>query len=158
MVASARTRRSYAFTRTVSVRTAGAAAAGGVVVRGLARDDLRVLDLEPGLLEPVQVVDRRAAQIRRAERVDDDGDPVRIELVVALLGPRVEPERVLEARAAAALDGDPQDGRVGVRLVAHQLPDLGRRGLGQRDDGVRTLDDLHAGHGTRLSPGCRSGR
>src|SRR5687768_2915899 len=68
------------------VRAAGAAAAAGVrvgaccglVVHGervaaAARGSrVRVLDLEPRLLQAVDEVDRRAAQVGRAEGVDDD--------------------------------------------------------------------------------------
>ena len=50
--------------------------------------DVRVLDLEPGLLEALDEVDRRALQVRRAERVDDDLDAVELELVVAGLARR----------------------------------------------------------------------
>src|SRR6059036_3537475 len=75
---------------------AGAATAGG--------DRVRVLDLEAGLLDRLQVVDGGAAQVRGRERVDDEPHAVELELVVALGGPTVEAERVLEAAAAAALD------------------------------------------------------
>src|SRR5438477_8283605 len=70
---------------------------------------VRVVDLEARLLQAFQEVDRRALEVRRAERVDDDPHAVELELVVALLGAAVEAERVLEAAAAAALDGDAQD-------------------------------------------------
>ena len=44
--------------------------------------------------------------------------------MVALQGAAVEAERVLEARAAAALDGDAQHGSLAVRLLGQQLRDL----------------------------------
>src|SRR3954447_1379539 len=66
----------------VRVAAAGAAAGGRAGVFALrdleARpaaaggDHVRVVDLEPGLLEALQEVDRRALQVGRAERVDDD--------------------------------------------------------------------------------------
>src|SRR5262249_40123804 len=89
------------------VRAAGAAARA-TVGRGLALSDgervaaaarrggVRVLDLEPGLLDRLEVVDPCACQIGGAERVDDDRDAFALELVVALLGAAVEAEAVLE--------------------------------------------------------------
>src|SRR5205085_2485497 len=50
----------------------------------------------------------------------------RLELDVALDGPAVETESILEPRAAAALDRHAQD--VDVRFLRHQLLDLLRRG------------------------------
>ncbi len=76
--------------------------------------------------------------------VDDDRHALELELVVALRRARVEPEPVLEARAAAALDRDPQHHRVAVRLLGHELLDLDR---GRRRDGENrvggALGDLH---------------
>src|SRR5262245_30199756 len=73
------------------------------------RDRVRVVDLEAGLLEPVQKVDRRAAQVRGAERIDDDVHALELELVVAVGRAGVESEPVLETRATAALDRDAKD-------------------------------------------------
>src|SRR5262249_11327238 len=112
-----------------------AAAAGG--------GDVRVRDLEAGLLDRLQVVDLGTAQVRSAEGIDDDGDAVRLELEVALLGAPVEAERILESRTAAALDGDAQDACLTRRLLHHQPPDLDRGLLRQRHDRVGALDDLH---------------
>src|SRR3990172_4777038 len=78
----------------------GVAAAAG-------RDGVRVLDLEAGLLDAVQVVDRGALEVGRGERVDHDGHSLERQLVVTLRRAGIEAEPVLEARAAAALDGDP---------------------------------------------------
>src|SRR5262245_8366829 len=83
-------------------------------------DRVRVVDLEPGFLEAVQVVDLRAPQVRGAERVDHDPDALEHELVVALRNAGVEPESVLEPRAAAALDRDAEDERVRVGFGRHQ--------------------------------------
>src|SRR4051794_13855901 len=86
------------FRQTLLVAAAGAAPAAGRVLVPLGaflhlegvpaaarRADVRVVDLEAGLLEAVDEVDGRALQVRRAERVDDDGDAVHLDLVVALL-------------------------------------------------------------------------
>src|ERR1700741_3602601 len=103
---------------TASVTAAGAATRGVLgrlalghlerVAAAARRDGVRVLDLEPGFLDRLEVVDPSAEQVRRAEGVDDDGDALALELVVGLLGAAVEAEAVLEAGAAAALDRDAQ--------------------------------------------------
>src|SRR5437899_7739883 len=82
----------------------------------------------------------------RAERVDHDGDAVALELVVAILRAAIEAERVLEARAASALDGDPQNRRLARGLLGHQVPDLRRRTRGQRDDCKLVLGRRHLTH------------
>ena len=98
--------------------------------------DVRVFDLEPGLLERLQEIDRRALQIRDAERIDDDLDAVELELVVARLGTAVETQRVLEPAAPAALDRDAEHLGLAGRLACHQPADLvGGTGC-QRDDGL----------------------
>ena len=66
--------------------------------------------------------------------------------MVALLGAAVEAERVLEARAAAALDGDAQDARLALGLLGQQVADLHGRTLGERDDFDWALGDLHGSH------------
>src|SRR5918997_4952486 len=129
------------------MRAAGAAAAAGVRADGLAHRlvlrlegrpaaarglDVRVVDREARAHERVHVVDLRARQVRGAERVDDDADAVHLDLVVAVLRAAVEPEGVLEARAAAALDRDPEDLDVLLGVLGEELPDLRRGGLGDR--------------------------
>jgi len=99
------------------------------------RDGVRVVDLEARLLQTLEEVDRRALQVRGAERIDDDPDAVELELVVAGLRAAVEPECVLEAAAAAALDRDAQHLRLAGGLLRHQRADLRRRTLRQRDEG-----------------------
>ena len=84
-----------------------------------------------------------ALEVRRAEGVDDHPDAEGLELVVALLGAAVEAERVLEARAPAALDGDAQHPGVAVRLVGLELLDLVGRALGERNDGGRLFEGGH---------------
>src|SRR3954447_19182032 len=44
-------------------------------------------------LQAFDPVDLRAYDLDRSERVDDDGDSLDLELVVAVLGPTVEAER-----------------------------------------------------------------
>src|SRR5205823_5539678 len=101
-----------------------------------------VLDLEPGLLDRLEIVDASAHEIRRTEGVDDDRDALTLELVVALLGAAVEAEAVLETRAPAALDRDAKDGD--VLLSGEERVDLrGRRG-GEGDDALGALDGSHA--------------
>ncbi len=71
----------------------------------------------------------------------------------------VEPEAVLEAGAAAALDRDAQHHRVAVGLLGHQLADLrgGRRR--DREQGVGgALLDLHAPDRSRTGRRARAGR
>src|SRR5262249_31210461 len=106
------------------------------------RTDVRVVDLEARLLQAVQEVDRRTLEIRSAVRIDHDLDAMQVQLVVAFLRPAVESERVFEAGAAATLDGDAQN-RDFV-LLGHELLDLVRSSLGERDQGVGTLDRCHA--------------
>src|SRR5205823_2185332 len=135
------------------VGAAAAAAARGVLGRfalghlerraASARGDrVRVVDLEAGLLDRLQVVDGRAAQVRGAEGIDDDADTLALVLDVALLGAAVEAEPVLEAGAAAALDRDPQN--ADVVFLLDQVLDLRGRASGQRDEGLGALLDLHA--------------
>src|SRR5213082_4050832 len=105
-----------ACTRRESSSVAGAATVRGVLGRtallhleGVAAaagsGDVRVVDRE-ACLQALDPVDLGAGQVGRAERIDDDRDALARELVVALLRSAVESERVLEARAPAALDGD----------------------------------------------------
>src|SRR5919201_1768447 len=70
---------------------------------------------------------------------------VRLELVVALHRAAVEAQRVLEPRAAAALDGDAKDFGLAGGLLGHQILDLRGRALGQRDEGNGALGDLQDG-------------
>ena len=107
--------------------------------------------LKPGLLQRLEEVDRRALQVRRAERVDDDLDAVELELVVALLGAAVEPERVLEPAATAALDRDAQHLGLARGLLRHDPGDLRRGALGERDEGGLLLFD--GGHDQSVAEG-----
>src|SRR2546423_7569245 len=118
-------------------------------------DGIRVLDLEPGLLDRLEVVDPSTHQVGRAEGIDDDGDALALERVVALLGAAVEAEAVLEARAATALDRAAQ--HRDVLLRGHQVADLRRRRRRQRDDALGALPDLHSRRIVATSlPGTRS--
>src|SRR4029453_10703389 len=86
------------------VRAAGAAAGGALrrffaffhlegVAAAARAGHIRVVDRE-ARLQALDPVDLGAGQVGRAERVDHDGHAVADELVVALLRPAVEPERV----------------------------------------------------------------
>src|SRR5262249_59262261 len=109
------------------------------------RDRVRVVDLEAGLLESVQKVDRCAAQVGGAERIDDDVYALELELVVAVGGAGVESEPVLETRATAALDRDAKDERISFGLLCHQLLDLRGRFRREGQEGLGgALGDLHA--------------
>ena len=110
-----------------------------------AAETFGLLIAKPGL-EALDPVDLGAGQVGSAERVDDDGDAVALELVVALLGAPVEAERVLEARAAAALDGDAQDRGLALGLLGHQVANLRRRALGERDECQLVLGGRHRAH------------
>ena len=104
----------------------GRAAAAG-------RDDVRVHDLEPGAGERVDVVDLRAVDVGEALRVDEQLEPVVLEDDVAVAA-LVERELVLEARAAAALDADPQAGDLDVgALRGEELAHLVRADLREGD-------------------------
>src|SRR5262249_41276497 len=65
------------------LRLEGAAAAAG-------RDDVGVLDLEPGAHQAVDVVDTGALEVRQAVPIDDHPDAVVLPDLVVLLGRRVE--------------------------------------------------------------------
>src|SRR5262245_34341092 len=108
------------------------------------RGHVRVVDGEPAL-EALDEVDLRALQVRSAERVDDNRDAERVDLVVALLGAGIEAERVLEARAASALNRDAQDIGLAGRLLGHQLADLRGGACGEADQRF-LLDCCHLAH------------
>src|SRR5579883_1549989 len=72
----------------------GAAAAGAFGVR--------VVELEPGPVQPLDVVDLRTLEVLEAQRIDVELDAVRLELLVELADLVLEVEIVGEAGAAAA--------------------------------------------------------
>ena len=94
------------------MRAAGPAAGGALcdlsaflhlegVPAAAGRNDVRVVDLEARLLDRLEVIDLGALEIRGAERIDDDPDALKLELVVAVLDAAV-------ARASVArLVGQP---------------------------------------------------
>ncbi len=81
------------------------------------RDHVRVLDLEAGPLEPVHEVDHGSLHVRKARAIDEQANPLVLEdgVAVALL---IERERVLEPRAAAASNPDPQPGGLDDRRLS----------------------------------------
>ncbi len=106
---------------------AGAAAAGARSVG--------VRDGEPGLVEPVLVVERGAFEQLRRGRVDDDldGSVVAVGGLVVVGGDvAVEEHLVGEAAAATRSNGDAQCEIFGT-LVGEQLTDLDGGGIGERD-------------------------
>src|SRR5215203_841644 len=121
------------------------------VTASTGRAHVRVVDREAAL-EPFDEVDLRALQIRRAERVDDDGDPERVDPMVAFLLAGVEAERVLEAQATAALNRDAEHFRLAGGLLGHQLADLRRGALGEADQGF-LFDRRHRSHGSNEPDG-----
>src|SRR5262245_26299839 len=149
------------FVRLLAAAGAARSAAGGHVAFGALLDlermatatrrgDVRVVDREAAL-EAVEEGDLGALQIGRAERGDDDRHAERGELAVALLGARIESEAGLEAGAAAALHSDAQARGLAFRLVGHELLDLRRGALGQRDQGF-SFDRRHWSHGSNVPP------
>src|SRR3954451_21338513 len=81
------------------LRLERAAAAAG-------RDHVGGFDLEAGAGQAVDVVDAGALEVGQAEAVDDHAHAVVLPGLVVRLRRGVESERVLEARAAPALDRD----------------------------------------------------
>src|SRR6185295_9538112 len=73
----------------------GAAAAG--------RDHVRVVDLEAGALQALDVVHDRALHVGQRRTIDEDAKTMVLEHLVAF-ALRIERERVLEAGAATAPD------------------------------------------------------
>src|SRR5205814_3178038 len=76
---------------------------------------VRVLEREPALAElTFDVVDLDAHQVHRAHRIDEAADALHVENEIAGTLVLLEIEAVLEARAAAADDGDAQSGALQV--------------------------------------------
>src|SRR5215216_7941100 len=80
-------------------------AEGGAAAAG--RDHVRVVDLEAGALEALDVVDDSALDVGQARPVDEQAQPVVLEDRVTL-ALAVERQGVLEAGAAAAAHADAQ--------------------------------------------------
>ena len=91
---------------------------------------------------------------RRGSGWGDDPDAVRLELVVALHRAAVETERVLEARAPAALDGDAENLGLADRLLGHEIAHLRGRALGERDDRDWAFRDLQGRPIVAAGPGA----
>src|SRR4051794_5176758 len=101
---------------------------------------VRVVDGEPGALEAVLEVKRRALEERRTRRIYDDPDTAGVvgDVVSGHVG--VEEHLVAESRAPAGTDGDAQ-GEVLLALGRDQLLDLGD-GLGGEGDHCTGVDGL----------------
>ncbi len=67
-------------------------------------DRVRVVDREATTHQRVDEVNRRAAQVHRAEVVDDDPDAIGLDDFVAFVGSFLDGHPVLEARAATGRD------------------------------------------------------
>src|SRR3954454_15907689 len=102
------------------------------VAAGAGAGRVRVVDREALLLDRVDEVDGRAAQVRGAHAVGDDLDATEVLDNVPVEGTLVEEELVTQAGAAAGLNGDAQ-GQVVTAFLVEQGLDLRRGGVGQDD-------------------------
>src|SRR4051812_43792828 len=84
------------------------AASVEAVAAGAGARGVRVVDREALLLDGVDEVDDRAAEVWAAHPVDDDLDAAELVGLVAVEEALVEEQLVPQARAAARLDGDAQ--------------------------------------------------
>src|SRR3954469_20155740 len=105
-------------------RVAAGARAGGV----------GVVDREALLLDGVDEVDDRAAEITRAHPVAPPLDAAEGGEVVTVERALVEEQLVTQARAAARLNGDAQL-KIVAPLLVEEVLDLGRGSLGENDAG-----------------------
>src|SRR4051812_38551131 len=105
-------------------------------------DHVGVLHLEPGALEAFDEVDRRAAHVGQGLAVDEEGDALVLEGLVAVAA-LVEGQHVLKARATAAADADAQPrGGYGRALSGEELADLVRADVGQGDHAFGSIVDV----------------
>jgi len=102
------------YQRSNAKRTAAAASALHV----------RVIELEAGALDGLDVIDLDAIQIHRAHLVNRDLEPVKIHDLIGLIGLVFKRHVVLETGAASADDGNAQRHRDRI-LHAHDFLDLG---------------------------------
>src|SRR4051794_41373236 len=107
-------RGSRALSRSTRRSAEGVAARAGATRVG-------VVDREALLLDGVDEVDRRAAEVGAAHAVDDDLDAAVLVGLVTVEEPLVEEELVAQARAATRLDGDAQPQVVAALLVQQRL-------------------------------------
>src|SRR5690606_17327963 len=117
--------------RAGSGRERGTAAAGGVGV-GIADDELRAFQV-------VLVVDFGTDQVLEAHGVHQQLDAVALDGGVVFGDILVEGEAVLESRAAATLDEDPQL-QTGVVFLDQQFADLGGGGVGEDQRAGRNVE------------------
>src|SRR3954467_4508082 len=104
------------------------------VAAGAGAARVGVVDREALLLDGVDEVDGRAAQVRAAHPVDDHLDATELVGLVTVEEPLVEEELVAQAGAATRLDGDAQPQVVAALLVQQRL-DLCGRGVAEQDAG-----------------------
>src|SRR2546428_12520255 len=97
-----------------------------------ARLRLRIDEREAARQPLLDVVERRAIQVEIALLVDDDLDPVDLELLVVRPDLAVELQRVREARAPSALHAHSQEDGAGQALRLLELLHLLHRSRRQR--------------------------
>src|SRR5215469_14670519 len=117
---------------TISDAERAAAAAGGLHVR--------VIELEAGAFEGLDIVDFHALEIHRAHLIDGDFQAVEIHHFIGIVGLVFKGHVVLKTRTAAADNGDTQ-GRRYRRLHSHDFLDLAggyRREINHNKFGLRT--------------------
>ena len=73
------------------------------------RDDVRVVDREPGAHQRIDEIDFGSLEVRSAVWIDDHTNTVRLDLIVPVLRASIESEGVLEAGATATLDRDAEN-------------------------------------------------
>src|SRR5690606_10871939 len=118
-----------------------------------------VVDGEPLLLDAVDEVDGRAAEIGRAHPIDHDVDPAEALADVAVARSRVEEELVPQTGTAARLHDDAQL-EVVTALLVEQALDLDRCPLGEDDAIGRLFLNRHrcSPDECRLRPGAYNAR
>lgn len=116
---------------------------------------VRVVDLEPGLLERLHEIDRSTLEVRGARRVDHDAHAVELDLGVTVVRATVETERVLEAAATATTNRYTQHFGVTSRLLRHEGTNLVGGALGKRQ---RRRGGFDRGHLQKYSDEVRRER
>src|SRR3954451_13019703 len=114
------------------------------VAAGAGAARVRVVDREALLLDGVDEVDGRAAEVRDAHPVDDDLHATELEGLVAVEEALVEEELVAETRAATGLHRDPQPQVVATLLLQQRL---------HLESGGVTEDDAGGAGGLRVLHG-----
>jgi hypothetical protein len=85
---------------------------------------VRVIELEAGAFDALDVVDLDAIQVHRAHLVDRDLEPIKVDHLIGLIGLVFKCHVVLETGAASSNDGNAQRHRHRI-LHAHDFLNLG---------------------------------